>query len=224
MYLYENFGVDIISSNARYEGDKLFSLPYNPNGEVYSIKMINQMHRRCDCQVFNNGYDVGTFRVNSYGTIVIDHPVNDHGQFTLFPKGTSGAIAGGQYLKSDVEHGLLELHFYPEKLVKPIPLAVNQVYKDVTPGEERHSYSGDNYIPKLYTCCSGSNNVSFESAALRGGITALTGHSNQQFGYAENIIRDQPIIIKVRLVVREQQHTQSYTVHPNDGSRMPRVY
>lgn len=212
MFTSGNYGIDI--PGAKDLGNKLFVFPHNERGYVYGIKLVNNSSQRCDVELTNNGKNVGTFRLNPYQSWAIKRPANDTGQFTLFPKGSSSAISSGQYQVHDDLNGLIEARFYPD--ITSTPIQRSPVYDS---GFE--SYSLDGAVPLCGSSIRGISKSISSRGDLSGGVTGLTGHSNQKFNEAEQIQRGTSTIIRIRLGFEDNNYVRPIRSVDDYAAKMP---
>jgi len=85
-----------------------------PHGTVYRIKLGNHAHRRCDAVVSVDGKEVGTFRLNSHDSVVLERGAEDTGKFTFFTADSTEGVAAGSSTVSVDNRGLVQVVFKPE--------------------------------------------------------------------------------------------------------------
>lgn len=216
-----NFSVLI--PEGREHGSGHVALPHNTQ---YVIRMGNHGSPRCDATVEVDGKEVGSFRINGYGNLVLERSVNDTGRFTFFEADSAeGASAGAGEIATDLR-GLVRVTFRPEKYVKPIPFVggvrtirgmcapaprmggsigqsaggwSTQQYGAVSKGPEPTCGGFVGAFPTNQCDMGGSYSAPAGAAA---GVTGLTGSSNQTFYEVPNLDYDPAgeVIITLRLV------------------------
>src|SRR4051812_44478112 len=85
------------------------------HAQKYSIALHNSHTTKCDATITIDGKEVGTFRLNAYGSATIERPVNDDGHFTFYKKGTRDSAESKLSHISKKQLGLVSVTFKPEK-------------------------------------------------------------------------------------------------------------
>lgn len=165
------------------------------HGQQYSLRLSNQRGVRCDVRVEIDGKDIGTFRVDSYGSIELERMPDDSGRFTFYRTGSS---EGDKIGLSDIpssDRGLIRVTFTPEKRTTV------WVYNG-TPIETVYPEDSD------VRCCSVTD--SYES-----GGTGLSGHSSQSFTNvgALDYDYDGKTVIHLRLVYKDTDEPRPLVAH-----------
>lgn len=149
----------------------------------YRLVLGNRRSRRCDARVEIDGKHVGTWRIGANGSITLERPAHDPGQFTFYEVGTQEAVAAGLD-RFDPNLGLVKVVFTPERYEEPAIYSLSNTYgyaqpKGLTYGGSTRGFS-------------------------RAGGTGLSGQSGQRFTDAEGISYDfsQQTTIHLRLVSR----------------------
>ena len=154
-------------------------------GKQYTVRLNNRASRRCDAHVTIDGKEIGTFRLNRYGSITLERPPDSDGRFTFYKVGSIEADKAdlGRVSKSDM--GLVQVIFTPEKVEEygVVVASAGPVGSLGEPQERRFTY--DSGISK--------------GAA---GGTGLSGHSSQSFYNVGPLELDhsQAVTITLRLV------------------------
>lgn len=211
-----NFSVLI--PEGREHGSGHVALPHNTQ---YVIRLGNHSSPRCDATVEVDGKEVGSFRINGYGNLVLERSVNDTGRFTFFrADSTEGASAGAGEITADLR-GLIKVTFRPERYANPVPRVggMHLCNAGGTPrmggagGQSVGGWSTQQYgemlrgvektcggiLPTNQCDMGGSYGAPAGAAA---GVTGLTGSSNQTFYEVPNLDYDQAgeVVISLRLV------------------------
>jgi len=164
-----NFSVLVHPGNERDSGHVEVS-----HGEVYTIKLGNHEHRRCDAEVVVDGKSVGNFRLNAFGSIILERPAHDTGKFTFYKSNSREAEAANKDGVAKDDRGLVQVKFRPEKI---------EAYRK---REEKTS------------------GIRGQSMGFAGeeGITGLSGRSDQQFTSVACLDYDESakVTISLRLV------------------------
>lgn len=182
-----NFSARIPQGNEKGSGHV-----YLPHGSQYTVDLRNQWYDRdCDATLTIDGKDMGTYRVPSNGSVVLERSSADQGKFTFFADGTAEAAAAGILMVDNPDRGLVSVRFRPAKArMRPVEMVSRGVER-----EEKTS-GGINIDAGVLR----SFNAGLSPS--RSGITGLTGHSNQQFREVPNLDYDQTeeVVINLRLV------------------------
>ena len=189
------------------------------HGQKYTLQLQNHWNdRRCDAVVTIDGKDMGTFRIDNFGKIVIERPVHDAGCFTFYKADTAeyAAAAGGD-VRPDLR-GLISVVFKPEKrrqhqmiapsVVVPRDAFDRQGSRQYTRGGEEKTSGGIVLPPdgfkggherKLLSRgpCGQSQQMNMSA-----GATGLSGHSDQRFLEVAELDYDpaEEVTVNLRLV------------------------
>lgn len=150
-----------------------------PHGRVYTLRIGNHDHRRCDAEITIDGKSIGAFRINANQNVTLERSADDSGRFTFF-KADSGEAASAGIAKIDnVSRGLLQVVFRPERrspgnVVRTMGMSTTM---DCGSGEREDKTSGG-----LLSAFAPQN--------CAAGITGLTGHSSQGFTSVSNLDYD----------------------------------
>jgi hypothetical protein len=226
-----NFHVDVLPDEGQTtvnNRDGAYYVEMPKDNVQYKIRLRNNGSTRCDAAITIDGKYMGTFRINGYGSMLLERPADVERRFTFFVGGSEGSKQGG-YKAKDKSNGLIEVLFRPEK--KPEPLynyfeSTSLCYDD---GEEEccdMGFDDEEYddmpvpITKGYmnecaqtrgnTIPSGKHGAAkrMTNAPTRGykeGMTALTGDSDQKFISVSVLDYDfsREATIHLRLVYRD---------------------
>ena len=170
---------DLIVNKGREVANGYVEMPHNTE---YSILMRNNRNVDCDAVVRVDGVEVGTWRIYSHQSILIERPANIDRKFTFYRLGTSESYQAG--LKRDNNLGLISVEFIPAKEVERGLV----FYGEGSKGVER------TYGNPYSSAC--------ETKGYNAGGTGLGDHSDQSFGQAVSIDRDysKQVTINLRLV------------------------
>ena len=156
------------------------------HGQKYCLQMRSYREERCDARVEIDGQHVGTWRIERRGTINVDRPSHDSGQFTFYRLGSEeGMQAALNGASPDL--GLVKVTFTPEVQVSP-------VFHDISFGVKG----------------------SLGTSTMRGaGGTGLSGRSSQHFTNAGQIEydRSQETVIQLRLIHSESETPRPLTAY-----------
>lgn len=180
----EGYEVKIIGANERVIGEAFYQELLH--AQTYKVKLTNYNPTRCDAVLTIDGKEIGTYRVENFGSITVERKLNDPGQFTFFKVDTVEA----QYAKINENEalGLVRVDFFPE-------------YQRVL-----ESFTKE---PMVLSAPSASAGVTRSS---RAGGTGLSGYSSQQFVAAERIEYDYSKVITLftRLISAEVTKVSAY--------------
>ncbi len=143
------------------------------HGTPYTLHLRNQNPTACDAQVFVDGKDVGTFRLNAGAGLPLERPSNDMGRFTFYRAASSEAQQAGVTGISTQDYGLIRVVFTPEKEVKPV---VGLLYPSVGSPD----YDAENVVMAA-AAAAPAYTTTYTGVSHSAGITGLSGHSAQQF-------------------------------------------
>lgn len=143
------------------------------HGQQYTVRLLN-CGRRSDATVKIDGKEIGTFRLNPNQDVVLERAPDDNGRFTFYASGSYLAGAAGEGNIAVPDKGLIEVTFRPEKVrPRPEPTARVMHAKSLGGGVRGQSMGA---MPDASEGCSFAGE---EKTA--GGITGLSGHSDQKF-------------------------------------------
>lgn len=137
-----DFSVSIkATGNKTYSFKKLGKYNYVslPNYSLYKIQLTNNRDTRCDAEVKIDGVSVGTWRVPSFDSIIIERPANINRRFVFFRQDSYVAKKAGIEKKSPY-NGLISVTFKPE-------LKMNYPYNE---GDDYTSITGYIRTPTFY--------------------------------------------------------------------------
>jgi hypothetical protein len=154
---------------------------------VYRVFLVNDNDSRCDAELSIDGEKVGTWRIESHDSIVLERPSASTGRFTFYRLGSKEGVKAD--LQTNQELGLLKCVFTPERYVQKVHsnlLGTNPYYNE--------------------NVSRGSTPKSFGGGQSAGG-TGLSGNSNQSFGKARPIEHDfnNATTIYIRLVCKDAE-------------------
>jgi len=176
---------DLIVNKGREVASGYVEMRHNTE---YSLSMRNDRNVDCDAVVTVDGEKVGTWRIYSHQSILIERPANIDRKFTFYKLGTSeGAQAG---LERDENLGLISVDYIPAREVERGLVSYGGGSKGVT--REPDNFSLSSSRPGTKGATRGYN----------AGGTGLGDRSNQSFGQADSIDRDysKQVTINLRLV------------------------
>jgi hypothetical protein len=146
-----------------------------PHGTQYTLRLGNHDYRRCDAEVTVDGKRVGVFRLNGHGSTTLERSPDDHGKFTFYSSGTGDAGAAGEAGVAAADKGLIQVRFVPERRRKPVhtpPVVMRTA--TVAGGGQSQLYGSARPM-------NSTTPTSFNEEKTSGGITGLSGHSDQRF-------------------------------------------
>lgn len=161
------------------------------HGGKYALRLVNHWRdRRADALVKIDGKDVGSFRVNSQSTLILERPAHDEGCFTFFAADSPEANASGIANVARDDRGLVEVTFTPEHPIRPVER------EEKTSGGLEFENGTLGMFPTSYR----SRGITEKS--LTSGITGLSGQSQQRFVTVAELNYDhaQQVRITLRLV------------------------
>lgn len=172
------------------------------HGRQYTIQLLNHDYQRaCDAELTVDGKPLGGFRLRPGGRAVLERAPHDHGRFTFYAAGTGEAAAAGEAAVAVPDKGLVQVRFVPERR-RPDP--VHQVKGSVlyARGGVRGQSAGGEARPAEDPTAFGPLRPAGAEEKTCGGITGLSGHSDQQFVTVGSIDRDEAaaVVISLRLV------------------------
>ncbi len=187
------------------------------HGQRYDITIASGFNVKSDAVVYIDGKEVGIYRLEAYGSIRLERPLNDNGRFTFYRKNSN------EFKKSRLNEvpsndlGLISVHIYPEILKIPSPWHWPVL----------GSYLPDNWVsgqPFNFTTSDADGPIASNSTErevktsgflMAAGGTGLSGHSNQGFIDVHTIERDynNSVSLNLRLVedIRPDEHIRPLT-------------
>jgi hypothetical protein len=237
------FDVEIIApgANTFYKNDYRY-VSLAPHTE-YKLKLINKHNTRCDAKVYIDNTLVGSWRIDSYSSIIIERPENTQRRFTFVGENSrtakqTGAIAGSE------DNGLVRVIFRPAKSGKyyDVPLSVTErlprtaernSYRSTMSRNEMNEFSDFKSKSPPRTSMARrapspqkeSVGVVSDSRRYDAGVTVLGRDSYQRFEHTTaldtsdidwNIVTE----IVIRLVIRETGY-QDYIPLSNAKNKVP---
>lgn len=171
------------------------------HGDIYEIALANDSREDCDVVIEINGKEIGTWRLDAYCKGLIERGVGDTGRLTFYEIGSSAArkVGLGSIARTDL--GLVKITFIPEKVnLREIPVVDTRYYSGAKGGGG--TKGGDWQESFSSGSRSGGQSVNLNTRSAGG--TGLSGRSDQQFGRARAIDRDndRQVIINLRLVAK----------------------
>jgi hypothetical protein len=161
------------------------------HGEKYSLEIGNHSGDTVNLYVKIDGLSVGDFQIGPYKTAVLERPIGSQQRFTFFASGTSEAGTVGEASIDRADKGLVSVEFVPPK---PRPVTTLRTAGRIDPSDEGS-------LDPVMRSAVGLRGQS----ATRGfgaGVTGMTGHSDQTFGFGQYIDEDRSraVTITLRLV------------------------
>lgn len=182
----------VLIPEGRESGEGYVGLPH---GGQYALRLGNHDGRRCLATVRLDGKEIGTFVLYGHETCTIERAPGDTGRFTFYADGTADAEAAGSAAIAGPNRGLVQVEFTPEKRQQAVrPANVGVVRSMSAFGPTTRRYQSDQH--ESYCAGTGGERTS-------GGITGLSGHSNQQFVSAAGFPLDESgrVTISLRLTL-----------------------
>lgn len=189
-----------------------------PNGQQYRIRLNNHFpDRRCDATVRVDGKEVGTFRLERIGGMLLERPAHDTGKFTFYGIRSDEAKVAGVDGVAREARGLVEVTFRPERQAAPLREYLKSAsISHATPrcghiSVTSHSVGQGEVRP-----------VSLQTGqekSVGAGITGLSGHSLQEFHDVPNLTYDpvEEVQITLRLVEVTQDGPRPLTSVPRSN-------
>jgi hypothetical protein len=193
------------------------------HGQTYAIRLTNFWpDRRADAEVEVDGKLAGCFRVNPGNSILIERPSNEARLFTCYGVDTKEGVQTGLHKVDNVHQGLVRVTFKaePQRTSTPVETLQRADHEEKTSGglyskgiRTRGGWSGQsvggqhtNSNPTMRS--RGFQSLPSPQAQAAG--TGLSGHSNQTFVQAVEIIYDETTttIISLRLVALLDQPSE----------------
>ena len=148
-----------------------------PHKTRYTLRLGNRTNGRCDAHVSIDGKLIGIWRIEANDGIRLERPVHDTGHFTFYALDSAEAKRAGLQLNDQL--GLVSVTFVPEK--------VKVVRRDSISAEDTLD------LPAFLR--------------RRVGGTGLSGHSNQTFTNAKDIVLDEEAKVTIHLRLVEADDT-----------------
>lgn len=181
------------------------------DGQVYTLRLLNHYYRRAaDAQVSIDGKDLGTYRVDPAGGLILECSHLDSGRFTFCrAEGELGQQAGAAGVE-DSAKGLLQVTFHIARK-QPLPLTttggITRVKRSkgllTTPDTLYSQHSGElSTEPTVQTTTSYDGQEEYSKGRVEAGVTGLTGTSGQNFVTVAELDYDpqEMTVISLRLV------------------------
>lgn len=152
-----------------------------PHGTQYTIQLRNHSgYRRCDAAVTIDGKPIGTFRLGTFGGATLEKSPDEDGRFTFYASGSGDAAAAGEAAVSAEAKGLIQVRFVPETKVEAVSRGYGASARSIS---KSMSFYGDEKTV--------------------GGITGLSGHSDQRFTEVGPMPLDEAeaVLISIRLIL-----------------------
>ena len=177
---------DLIVNKGREVANGYVEMSHNTE---YSLSMRNNRNVDCDAVVRVDGVEIGTWRISSHQSILIERPATVDRKFTFYRLGTSESYQAG--LNRDDNLGLISVEFIPAKEVER-----GLVFY----GEGSPSTYGSKGVERTYGNPYNKSSAC-ETKGYNAGGTGLGDHSDQSFGQADSIDRDysKRVTINLRL-------------------------
>ena len=165
------------------------------HGRQYTLRLMNHDHRQCDAEVTVDGKPMHGFRLYGNGSVTLERMPDDPGRLTFYSAGTADAAQAGEGQIASPDKGLIQVRFVPAKRPVYTPPAAPVPRRYGTSGQ---SMGGGGLLRSAAPL--GFAPQAEEKTA--GGITGLSGHSNQQFVTVADIDRaeDEAVTISLRLI------------------------
>ena len=177
------------------------------HGQQYTVRMSSHDHRRCDAEVVIDGKPVGTFRLSAYGSAVLERSPDDNGRFTFYSSGSEDAGRAGEASVGTADKGLIQVKFTPEKVrsYAGVPSVVRTSSFRGGPGGQSMSAFPECHTSRSMAPGGQHTNSTRSTEKTVGGITGLSGHSDQRFTNVGAIDLDEvnAVTISLRLVTRD---------------------
>lgn len=156
------------------------------HSQQYTIHLCSHHHRRCDAEVIVDGKSVGTFRLDSHRSMVLERPSHDTGRFTFYQADSGEAVQVGVAGIAAPDRGLIQVRFHVEKQ----RVALQGICRSMGMAEREEKTSGGIFV--------GAQNCA-------AGVTGLSGQSQQTFYNVASLDYDpsEETVITLRLTVGE---------------------
>ncbi len=157
------------------------------HGEAYKIRVESSFDEPCDCKVEVDGKWIGTFRLSPRDFAVIERPVNSPQRFTFYASGSDESLIAGVCGISERNKGLVQATFTPRKRIRipkcSLPLDIYDLRGDAFGGPMMRGGGG--------------------------GMTGLSGWSNQRYGSAGKMELDKKRAVRINIRLRERTEAVS---------------
>ncbi len=188
-----------------------------PHGRQFTVNMRNHWHdRACDAELTVDGKDCGGWRICAGGSVTLERPANDTGRFTFYKSDSTEAAKSGVSEVASEQRGLVVVRFRPEhKRTRSSVLHMTQNVNVKGCGGGMSSLRG---MPVETANLSHTTTDCCDEEKTSGGITGLSGHSDQRFSTVSPLNYDpnEEVVITVRLVcVEDVRPLQSVTPRSN---------
>lgn len=179
------------------------------HGQKYTISLHNSANKRAAADIWIDGKNIGTFRLNSSQTLTLEHPSKDNGQFTFYKDGTREALAAELDKVSKSDRGLIMVIFKPEKITEDIEYELEYplypVYGSYIQYPTYNSVQDKSKESEIRSF--GITNMSSFSQQSKldvskdfgSGGTGLSGSSNQKFKSVPKLNYDQDAFVTISL-------------------------
>ena len=179
------------------------------HNQVYTLRLMNHGHVRCDADVAVDGKTIGCFRLDAHREWTLERPAEDTGRFTFYRADSAEGGAVGAAEISRQERGVVSVTFRPERAYRPSQSAMQPRpltgqwpttrHRDIlrSCGDVEQHTSGSIGMASL-----GGTSPTACSTQTSAGVTGLTGTSGQQFVNVANLDYDSSaeVTIVLRLV------------------------
>ncbi len=190
-----------------------------PHGTVYRPTLKNHHNnRRCDAHVTIDGKDMGTFRVDAFGSFPLERPAHDAGRFTFYKADTAEYAASACGEVAPDLRGLVQVVFRAEK-APLMRVGKLNLSADVFDRQGSATYGG----PSAWHCSMApeaptSGKIDFPDngkllsrrggaggQSVSAGATGLSGQSGQKFSTVAELDYDpdETVTVTLRLVAAE---------------------
>lgn len=192
---FGNYSVQVVEGFERGESGYC----HVPHGKAYTLRLGNHGSAKCQADVVIDGKPVGSFVLRGYQTATIERGVDDTGRFTFYADGTSEAVQAGIAAVANVDRGLVQVVFSPEKS-RPVSwnseISVLRTANLSRRGPGGQSQGGWGNTRSTESYCGE------REEKTGGGITGLSGYSTQQFREAAafDVDESKRVTVTLRLV------------------------
>lgn len=200
MVRVNNFEVQITSNNPvkEFQRNAGYYVALK-SGSEYQLILTNNRPTICDVDLFIDGKEVGTWRINEYSSIILERPLAAQRKFTFFAENSREARDAG--IIKNINSGLITAIFKPKKTYTiPKPEVINDI-------------SASSVLPNETP-----QRLSTTSRSLKSGVTLLGDDSNQKFVPVtpidpKDIDYNNITTIMIRMVV-ESDYVQIPSLYP----------
>jgi hypothetical protein len=207
--IVNNFSLDILADQYIEKINKnnytYFAIP---DKSEYKIKMGNNGNTRADAFVYVDGEYIGTWRINTYSTIIIERPANINKKFVLLKEGSSYASKYG-IVTGDTMNGLIKVVFKPEKntmlFTNSWDRSTDRIYL-----KNCNTSANDNNQTMAYNYSSGGTVLGNTSSQIFDNTSPLT-----------NIDTNNITTIYTRLVVKDNYNVQDKYMSLKNINNLP---